>query len=159
MLCRCIQAGASEALTGADQSQLLGVLRLATRFQARAAADAAAQLLALIPAQLLDWHTVTAALELPDVTDSAERPSLGGQALLAAARERLQADLGDLDATMCDADKRGRLMALSPAALCTLLADPRTRASCELAVLAAASAWLSEGSTLGAAAASGPPDW
>jgi hypothetical protein len=61
--------------------------------------------------------------------------------VLAAAGDKLQAELGDVDAAMRDGAARERLLSLPLESLCVLLRDARTRASCEDAVLAVASAW------------------
>ncbi|KAI8476703.1 MAG: hypothetical protein J3K34DRAFT_516287 [Monoraphidium minutum] len=136
LLCRAVYAGAA-ALQGAGQAALLAVLRLADRFEVSQCASAAARALAAVPREQLDWETAKGVYCLPEACQRA--PACGG--VLAAAGDKLQAELGDLDAAMRDEGKRARLLALPLGALCALLRDGRTRASCEDAALAVASRW------------------
>ena len=133
--------GGVEALQGASQHQLLELLCLARRCQVAAAAEAAEQLLAAIPAEQLEWEVVE---EVFAFVTGAQQSRPAPEALLESAGARLQHELGDLDAAMQDEQARRRLMALPLPMLCVLLCDPRTRASCEATALAVASAWFAD---------------
>ncbi|KAI8463473.1 MAG: hypothetical protein J3K34DRAFT_462419 [Monoraphidium minutum] len=107
LLCRAIYGGAP-ALEGAGQAQLLAVLRLADRFEARRCADAAGRALAAIPSEQLRWETVEEVCRLP----GACRDAPAFAPALAAAAAKLQARFGDLDAAMQEQGAGERLLSL-----------------------------------------------
>jgi hypothetical protein len=136
LLFRSIYAGV-RALEGTSQALVLSVLRLADRFQVNQTAVAAGRLLQGIPTDQIEWSTVEALFSLPEAC--LEAPAF--RAALQAARNKLQQQLGDLDAAMGNAVKRQQLLSLPLTALCALLRDDRTRASCEDTALAVATFW------------------
>lgn len=139
LLYRAIYSG-QKALAGASFAQLITVARLAHGFGVQRCAEMAASQLASATADDLSWDMVEAVFAIP--SPCSQLPAFAP--LLAAARGRLQAELGDLEATMRDESARGRLMALPLATLTALLSEGATRAACEATVLAVASSWFAE---------------
>ncbi|GBF97580.1 hypothetical protein Rsub_10716 [Raphidocelis subcapitata] len=133
-------ADPARPLRGADPATLLAVLRIAGRLGVpcccKAAGDA---LLQYATGGALPWDAALAAFSLPTHTPAL---ALAGRALLDAAADALQRELGDLEAAWQDAARRERLLALPFEAIRTLLSDGRTAVASEATVFYTADAWL-----------------
>jgi hypothetical protein len=135
---RCLQVYTQQPPTGASQSELMRMAGVADAFELSSVSAACMAQLAALPADALEWGTVTAAFTLP--AGVVEHDS--SQRLLQRAGQQLQTSLGDLELTLQDQGKCQQLEQLPHAALLALLQDEQTRVAAEGTAVAAVALWV-----------------
>lgn len=108
-------------------------------FDLNSASAACIAQLAELPADDLEWETVTAVFTLPAALTAATE---SGSVLLENATECLGDRLGSLEPTLQDKEARQRLVQLPYPALLALLRSPGTRVAAESTAVAAVALWV-----------------
>jgi hypothetical protein len=124
-------------LSTCNQQQLLQLLLLADRYGVLKVAWAVTVAFASIPLADLQWATVQGLYSLPPGCAELDACKL----LFAAAREKLQQELGDLELALVDNERRRLLLSLPQPALLQLLHDNRTRVASENTVFFVINFW------------------
>lgn len=124
---------------GASQADLLRMAAVPDRFDMESCAAACLAALAAKGAAGLEWAVVTSLFSLPPGVMALQ----GAQRLRELAQQRLQVELGDLEAALEDEQgRRQRLLALPFEALLALLRSDQARVAYESTAVAAASLWV-----------------
>ncbi|KAF6262845.1 hypothetical protein COO60DRAFT_1674169 [Scenedesmus sp. NREL 46B-D3] len=136
LLLRCMYA-AQPDVSACSQQLLLQLLLLADRYGVPKVLAAAAAAFAGITAVELQWDTVQALYELP--AGFADLDACKG--LFAAAAQKLQQELGDLELAWADHQKSQLLLSLPQPVLLQLLQNPATRVASENTVFYTIERW------------------
>jgi hypothetical protein len=136
LLVRCMYA-AQPDVTTCSQEQLLQLLLLADRYGVPKVLAAVTAVFASIDPTDLQWEFVLTVHSLP--AGCAALDACKG--LFAAAGDKLQQELGDLELARADAGKRQLLTELPQPALLQLLRDKRTRVASENTVFVVVGTW------------------
>jgi hypothetical protein len=128
-------------LSACSQEQLLQLLLLADSYGVPKVLAAAMSAFGSIPQEDLQWETVHALYALPP--GCADLDACKG--MFAAAGDKLQHVLGDLELVWANADKQQLLLGLPQPALLQLLKDARTRVASENTVFYTIEQWWQVG--------------